>query len=70
MQALSNAKAGESYTIKWMLGLTEVLDFLHSRHVKEGTTVRVIQRCRESVIIEVQDVRLALGGEIADRIKV
>ena len=70
MQALSNVKAGESCTIKWMLGLAEVLDFLHSRHVEEGATARVIQRCGESVIIGVQDVRLVLGSEIADRIKV
>lgn len=70
MQALSNAKPGEDYTIKWMFGLQEVLEFLHSRHVEEGSTVRVIQQCRDSVIIGVQDVRLALGSEIADRIKV
>ena len=25
MQALSDAKAGENYTIKWMFGLPEVL---------------------------------------------
>ncbi len=70
MQDLSNAKAGENYTIKWMFGLQEVLDFLHSRHVEEGRTIRVIQQCRDSVIIGVDDVRLALGSEIADRIKV
>ena len=28
MQALSDAKAGENYTIKWMFGLPEVLDLL------------------------------------------
>ena len=36
MQALSDAKAGENYTIKWMFGLPEVLEFLHSHHVEEG----------------------------------
>lgn len=70
MQALSNAKEGENYTIKWMFGLQEVLDFLHSRHVEEGSTVRVIRQCRDSVIIGVDDVRLALGSEVAERIKV
>ncbi len=70
MQALSDAKTGEIYTIKWMFGLPEVIEFLHSRHVEEGGTVRVIQRCRDSVIIGVRDVRLALGNEVAERIKV
>lgn len=70
MQALSNAKEGENYTIKWMFGLQEVLDFLHSRHVEEGSTARVIRQCRDSVIIGVDDVRLALGSEVAERIKV
>ncbi len=70
MQALSNAKAGESYTIKWMFGLQDVLEFLHSRHVEEGSTVRIIQQCGDGVIIGVDDVRLALDSEIAERIKV
>ena len=38
MQALSDAKAGENYTIKWMFGLPEVLEFLHSHHVEEGVS--------------------------------
>ena len=41
MQALSDAKAGENYTIKWMFGLPEVLEFLHSHHVEEGCDVQV-----------------------------
>ena len=44
MQALSDAKAGENYTIKWMFGLPEVLEFLHSHHVEEGCDVQVIQK--------------------------
>ena len=64
MQALSNARPGESYTVKWMFGLPD------SRHVEEGSTIQVIQQCRDSVIIGVQDVRLALGHEVAERIKV
>lgn len=70
MQALSNARQGESYTIKWMFGLPDVLDFLHSRNVEEGSTIRVIQQCRDSVIIGVQDIRLVLGYEVAEKIKV
>lgn len=70
MQALSKAKTGESYTIKWMFGLPEVLEFLHSHQVEEGSTIRLIHRCRNGVIIGVQDMRFVLGDEVAERIKV
>lgn len=70
MQALSEARPGGLYTVKWMFGLPDVLEFLNSRHVKEGSTIQVIQQCRDSVIIGAGDARLALGHEIADRIKV
>ena len=70
MQALSKAKSGEVYTIKWMFGLPEVLEFLHSHHVDEGSDIRLIRKMSDCVIIGVQDVRYALGNEIADRIQV
>ena len=70
MQALSKAEAGGDYTIKWMFGAPEVLDFLHTRHVKEGTTVHIIHQYRDSVLIGVEDMRFVLGNEVADRIQV
>ena len=70
MQALSKAKSGEIYTIKWMFGLPEVLEFLHSHHVDEGSDIRLIRKMSDCVIIGVQDARYALGNEIADRIQV
>ncbi len=70
MQALSKAKPGECYTIKWMFGLPDVVEYLHSHDVREGSTIRLIQRCRDSVLIGVQDMRFVIGDEIADRIKV
>ena len=70
MQALSDAKPGESYTIKWMFSVPEVLEFLHSRQIMEGSTIRLIQRCHDSVLIGVQDMRFVLGDEVAERIKV
>ena len=33
MQALSKAKVGENYTIQWLFGLPEVVEFLHRHHV-------------------------------------
>ena len=41
MQALSDAKAGGNYTIKWMFGLPEAVDFLRQHHVEEGETIQV-----------------------------
>ena len=70
MQALSEIRTGAVCTIKWMFGVPEVLEFLHSRQVMEGSTIRLIQRCRDSVLIGVQDMRFVLGDEVAERIKV
>ena len=44
MQALSKAKVGENYTIQWLFGLPEVVEFLHRHHVEEGGSVQVIQK--------------------------
>ena len=46
MQALSKKKTGDICTIKWMFGIPDVLDFLRSRKIKEGSTVQVIQRIK------------------------
>ncbi len=70
MQSLSQASPGETYTIKWMFGVPEVLDFLHRHHVEEGSTIQVVQQFRDCVIIGVEDTRFALGAEVAERIKV
>ena len=70
MQALSKAKAGENYTIKWMFGLPDVLEFLKGRHVEEGSTIQVVQNSGEFVIIGVEGRRYVLGDGIAERIQV
>lgn len=70
MQALSKAKAGENYTIKWMFGLPDVLEFLRNRHVEEGSTIQVVQNSGEFVIISVEGHRYVLGDGIAERIQV
>lgn len=70
MQALSKAKAGESYTIKWMFGAKEVLDFLHSRKVEEGSRIYVFDRMKNYVIIRSQGTKFVLGMDAAERIQV
>ena len=62
MQALSKATPGETYTIQWMFGQPEVLDFLHSHSVDEGERIQLIQKMRDCVIIGAKDSRFAMGN--------
>lgn len=70
MQSLSEARAGEACTIKWMFGSSQILDFMDQFGIKEGSTINVLQNGKGSMIIGCDDIRLAIGNEIADRIKV
>lgn len=69
MQSLADAQAGE-YTIKWMLGNKQAIEFMNGYDIREGSSVRVIRQVMDSVIIGVHGMRLAVGKEIAERIKV
>ena len=51
MQALSTAESGKRYTIKWMFGNKNVLDFLRQYDFKEGSIIDVIQQNRDWMII-------------------
>ena len=46
MQALSTAESGKRYTIKWMFGNKNVLDFLHQYDFKEGSIIDVIGKTK------------------------
>lgn len=70
MQALSQTRKGESYTIKWMFGIPEVLEIMRRYQIQEGSQVQVIQNYKDCLIIGAQEKRLVIGKEIADRIKV
>ena len=54
MQSLSEVKAGAVCTIKWMF----------------GNPINVFQHGRDSMIIGMNNMRLAIGNEVAERIKV
>ena len=41
----------------------EAVDFLRQHHVEEGETIQVIRKLRDSLIIGVQNERVALGKE-------
>lgn len=70
MQSLSEIRAGETCTIKWMLGNVQIMEFLRSRNMKEGSLVRVLQQMNSGTIIRMNDRRFALGSEVAEKIKV
>ena len=38
MQSLNETNAGESYTIKWMTGMPEIMDQIRQYDVREGNT--------------------------------
>ena len=46
MQKLSKAAIGRSYTIQWMFGVPEVMDFLREHHVEE-MKLQTAFRCRK-----------------------
>ena len=70
MQALSKKKTGDICTIKWMFGIPEILDFLRSRKIEEGSTIQVIQKMDGGLILGMDGKRIALCDESADRIQV
>ena len=70
MQSLAQAKGGDDYTIKWMFGAPRILDFLNEYGIREGSDIRVFQQGKDGIIIGRDNVRLAIGEEVARRIQV
>ncbi len=70
MESLANAKAGDVCTIKWMLGNLQALGLIRGYDIREGSQIRVIQKTLHDVIIGTDRVRLAIGSDVAERIKI
>lgn len=70
MQPLSTSSPGSTYTIKWMFGVPEALSAMHSMDIHEGSTIRVIRKYRDCLVIGTPDRRIVLGNEVAARIQV
>lgn len=70
MESLANAKAGDVCTIKWMLGNLQALELIRGYDIREGSQIRVIQKTLHDVIIGTDRVRLAIGSDVAERIKI
>ncbi len=69
MQSLSQSQSG-TYTIKWMIGLSDISEQLANYHIAEGNTIQVLHKVPDGIIIGYGNRRFALGNEVADRIKV
>ena len=70
MQPLSHSSQGNTYTIEWMFGLPEVLNAMHNMDIHEGSTIQVLQKFSDSLIISTANRRVVLGNEVADRIQI
>ena len=70
MQKLSKAAIGRSYTIQWMFGVPEVMDFLREHPVEEVDKIQIIGKLKEALMVGAKGSRFAMGNEIADRIQV
>ena len=70
MHSLSESTQGNTYTIKWMFGLPEVMKYMHDMNIHEGSTIRVLRKFHDSLIISSANRKIVLGNEVADRIQV
>ena len=70
MQSLKETNAGESYTIKWMTRMPEIMDQIRQYDVREGKSVQVISRILGGVIVGVRGRRILISDDVACRIKV
>ena len=68
MQSLAEARTGESCTIKWMFGNSQVLEIMRRLNIKEGSTIDVIHSGKDGLIIGRDSARLAIGSEVGGRI--
>ena len=69
MESLANARRGETCTIKWMFGSPGVMEWMENHHIRQGSQVTVIQNTIDSLIVAVNDMRLAMSRDVAERIK-
>ena len=67
MHSLSDSTQGYTYTIKWM---PEVMKSMHDMDIHEGSTIRVLRKFHDSLIISSANRKIVLGNEVADRIQV
>lgn len=70
MQSLSQTCQGLTYTVKWMFGVPEALTALRNMDIREGSSIQVIRKYQDCLVIGASGRRIVLGNEVADRIQV
>lgn len=70
MQPLTKVMQGATCTVKWALGLPEVVAKLHELKIDQGSKLHVICKNHNDMIIGVGNKRYVIGNEIAGRIQV
>ena len=70
MTSLNTAPVGEPLEIKWITGSRDLLKRIRELGVSEGEKITVLSACFDGIIVRVRDLRLALGSDVAERIKV
>lgn len=70
MQALTEIKPGESCTVKWMVTGARITEWMKKHSITEGSRIKVIQNCMGDLIIGTGEGKVAVGRDIAHRIKV
>ena len=70
MMPLSMVKPGETNTIKKVGGKEETRKFLENLGFVTGGEVTVVSEIEGNLIVNVKDSRVAIGKDMANRIKV
>ena len=70
MQPLTKVMQGATCTVKWALGLPDIVEKLHALKIDQGSKLKVICKNRNDMIIGVENKRYVIGNEIAGRIQV
>ena len=70
MRSLNTAPVGELLEIKWITGSRDLMKRIRELGVSEGEKIIVLSACFDGIIVRVRDLRLALGSDVAERIKV
>jgi ferrous iron transport protein A len=67
---LTLLKTGENATVARISGLQDTRRFLNDLGFVDGSSVKIINRAGDNVIIEVKGSKVAIGGEMARKIMV
>ena len=70
MQPLTKVMQGATCTVKWALGLPDIVEKLRELKIEQGSKLQVICKNRNDMIIGIGSKRYVIGNEIAGRIQV